>query len=137
MAKYNFEKILGKGSFSKVYLASNMKTAKEYAIKSVSKTLLYSNVDNMRSMINEIKVLRILDHPNIVKLYEVFETKKHVNLVMEYMRGGNLLSYFKKKKHYTEKDAATIILKVLEVINYCHSKNIVHRDLKPDNIMIV
>lgn len=87
-------------------------------------------------MVREIELLRLLNHPGIVKLYEVYESNSHIYLIMEYIKGGDLLHHLKNKGIYSEKDASFLIMQALEVLNYCHSRNIIHRDLKPENLMV-
>jgi serine/threonine protein kinase len=136
---------LDAGSFSKVYLAirkkdklkeSNKRDGMRFAIKMIKKELLLKQPISLKCLVKEIKVLRFLDHPNIVKLYEVYETSAHIYLVMEYVEGGDLLSYLDKKKQYNEKDAIVIMKQVLDALKHCHPLNITHRDIKPENIMI-
>ena len=134
---YTFDEIIGQGSFAKVYLSSRKDDNKKFAIKAIRKSLLLSQSDNMECVIMEINVLRRLDHPNIVKLYKVYESEHHIYLVMEYVQGGDLLGYFRRKGTYSEKDASLVVLKVLEVLDYCHSRNVIHRDLKPENLMLM
>eukprot|EP00826_Nyctotherus_ovalis_P042322 TRINITY_DN4335_c0_g1_i1.p3 TRINITY_DN4335_c0_g1~~TRINITY_DN4335_c0_g1_i1.p3 ORF type:complete len:157 (-),score=40.06 TRINITY_DN4335_c0_g1_i1:1230-1700(-) len=90
----------------------------------------------MRCFIEEIKVLRLLNHPNIVKLYEIYETSSYVHLVMEYIEGEDLFTHLEKKERYSEKDASVIVKQLLNVLKYCHALDIIHRDVKPENIMI-
>lgn len=134
--KYTLQRLLGEGSFSKVYLGIKNKTGSKFAIKSINKHKLFNEPTALKCFINEIKVLRLLDHPNIVKLYEVYETRRHVNLVMEYVEGENLYTHLEKRAHYSEKDTSTLLKQMLEALNYCHTHSIIHRDIKSENIMI-
>lgn len=84
----------------------------------------------------EIDLLKNLDHPNIVKLYEVFEDKKYIYLVTELCTGGELFDEIDARKRFNEKDAAVIMKQVLSAIAYCHNKKVAHRDLKPENILM-
>lgn len=84
----------------------------------------------------EIDILKNLDHPNIVKLYEVFEDKHYIYLVTELCTGGELFDEILKRKQFAEKDAAPVIKQVLSAIAYCHGENVAHRDLKPENILL-
>ena len=85
---------------------------------------------------SEMNLLRKLDHPNILKLFEVFEDQKKYFLVTEYCKGGELFEEIVSKVTFSENDAARIISQVLKGITYCHGIGIVHRDLKPENLLI-
>lgn len=86
--------------------------------------------------LTEINILKIMDHPNIVKLYEVFQDKKYYYLVTELCTGGELFDRLSKDDIMDEKDSANIMKQLLSAIVYCHSKNVVHRDLKPENLLL-
>jgi len=128
--------MLGEGSFGKVYLGTNKRNDKQVAIKSLGKAKLCKKFRDIKCLVREIELLRLLNHPGIVKLYEVYESASHIYLIMEYIKGGDLLHHLKTKFIYSEKDAAYLIMQALEVLNYCHSRNIIHRDLKPENLMV-
>ena len=76
-----------------------------------------------------------MDHPNIVRLFEFYEEPNKYCIVQEVVEGGELFDVLIKKKNFTEGEAATIIKRMLNAINYCHKQGIVHRDLKPENIL--
>ena len=129
---YTFGKQLGKGNFSGVSLAVKKSNNETYAIKSINKSKILSIFNSVES---EINLLRSLNHPNIVKLCEVYEDDLYVHLVLEYLAGGELFHLSKKKVLYTEQEVLKIIKPVMEALRYLHSKNIVHRDIKPGNLM--
>ena len=87
-------------------------------------------------LLNEVKNLRDLDHPNILKMYEFFEDSKRFFLITDKYEGGELFDEIVKKGRLSERNTATIIYQLLSCINYLHQKNIVHRDVKPENIML-
>ena len=86
-------------------------------------------------MQNEIKLLRSVDHKNLIKLDSVFETKNSYYLIFELFSGGNLREYVKEKGVFTESQASFVLKNILEGVKYLHNKNIMHRDIKPDNIL--
>ena len=103
----------------------------------MEKQKLMESETNMQMILNEIEIMRKINHPNIIKLYEVYESDLYIHLVLEYLRGGELLTHLKNKGAYSEKDAAIVIRRVLEALEYCHSQNIIHRDLKPENLIVM
>jgi len=134
--KYEYICILGNGAFGKVRLYRDRlcKTMK-FAIKTIKKEGL---TQTMRDCIlEEVSILRELDHPNIVKYYETYEDDLYIHIVMEYLQGEDLFKVITNRKHnkYTEKDASEIIKQVLKAVLFIHNKKIVHRDIKPENIL--
>ena len=132
---YNVLKKLGKGAYGKVYEVKNRITEEIRACKQLSK----SNINNLKTFEKEIEILIKLDHPNIIKLYEIFEDERFIFLVMEKCNGGelfdNIIEHIQKKRMFTEKNAAIIFQQIITAISYCHNNGIVHRDLKPENIL--
>ncbi len=80
--------------------------------------------------------MRLIDHPNIIKLEEVYEGDFHIYLVMELIKGGELFDRIINKGHYSEKDAAIMIRKLLSAVDYLHDRGIMHRDIKPENLLL-
>ena len=110
-------------------MSTSSEHQREYALKSIQLGRVSAEfLDEMR---NEIDILRTLDHPNIVKAYEVFETKRQIHIVMDLCAGGDLYT----RGPYSEKQSAAIVGKILSGVAYMHSKNVCHRDLKFENIM--
>ena len=87
-------------------------------------------------MLNEFQILKNLDHPNIVKIYEYFEDSERFYIVTDVMEGGELFNEITERGNFSESNAAVLLKSVLSAIAYCHNHNIMHRDLKPDNIML-
>ena len=126
LESYDVIRQLGKGGFGKVYEVRHKKTGEIRACKHLSKL----NINNLEKFKNEIELLRKMDHPNIIKLYEIFESDRSLYLIMEECKGGEVFSKIieriNAKLMYSEKDAANIIKQVISCINYCHNKNICH-----------
>jgi len=93
-------------------------------------------VKDYTTFINEINILRQLDHPNIIKLHEIWEWNEVCFLVLEYCSGGELFHYILEKKHLNEKEAASIMKQLLSALVYLHKQGIAHRDIKPENFML-
>ncbi|KAM3130314.1 hypothetical protein pb186bvf_017610 [Paramecium bursaria] len=127
------KKELGSGSYGRVFLAKIKDTQIERAIKVIPK----SKVRNPEKFKREIDIMRNLDHPNIIKLYETFEDSRNVYLVMELCTGGELFDKIIEKGHFSEKEAQQIFLQIIQAINHCHKNDICHRDLKPENFLLL
>ena len=135
MSDYTITETIGKGAFGIVYKAIQNSTGKRRAIKKIMKDSDDNNgVDG--KLIAEIDILKHLDHPNIMKIYEFSSTDNEYFVVSEYIPGGELFDKIAQRKCFSELDAAYIMKQLLAAISYCHSINIVHRDLKPENILI-
>jgi len=104
------------------------------AVKVLRKSQM--DAEEQKMLFNEINILKSLDHPNIIKMFEFFEDEKRYYLVTEICKGGELFDEIINRGKFTERDAAVLIKQLLMCINYCHKKNIVHRDLKPENILL-
>ena len=132
---YDCTKKLGKGGYGKVFQVKNKSTNKLYACKKLSKL----NIKNVKKFQNEIEVLMKMDHPNIVKLYEVFESDNSLYLIMEECYGGELfdriLHRINTNNMYTEREACLLMKQIIGAIEYCHNNGIAHRDLKPENLL--
>jgi len=130
--KYDMKDVLGTGAFSQVRLAECREDGQMYAIKIIDKKALKGKEDSLE---NEIRVLKRLDHRNVVKLLEAYESRTCVYLVMELVTGGELFDRIVEKGSYSEKDAADLIKQVLSAVAYMHGEGVVHRDLKPENLL--
>ena len=133
--EYKIIKKLGKGGFGTVWKVKNIQTNLFRAMKKIPK--LRNNMNNINEILNEVEILKNLDHPNIVKIFEFFIEADGYYIITEYCHEGELFKLIKKKGFFTEKIAANIMYQIFQAIHYCHvSNNIIHRDLKPENIMI-
>ncbi|CEP15469.1 hypothetical protein [Parasitella parasitica] len=133
---YIFDSRLGDGKFSKVMRAHHYSTGAKVAIKVINKRAHEYRV--MSRLVREVALMEVLDHENIVQLYETYETADALYLVMEYVPGYNLEEYLKKtdKSIIPEDEARDIFRQVVTAIDHCHSKWVVHRDLKTPNILL-
>ena len=131
---YKVIKPLGKGGFATVYLMRHKTTKKTFAVKIIKKASIKSTKE-LRYIKSEVGVLRIMDHPNIVKTYEVHELEKYLAIVQDYLDGDSLRGYMKNRV-ITEYNAIQIIHELLLALSYMHKMNLIHRDLKPGNIML-
>jgi len=139
--EYKALKMIGKGSFAKVYLVESKITKKHFAVKAFTKEgAIISNKNNAKpAMVNEIDIMRALDHENVIKLYEVFETEKSIYLVLELIQGRSLQEMLKKqvfKEEAYESKIAMITRQIFEGLTHLAARGVMHRDLKPDNILL-
>ena len=133
--KYEIIKEIGSGGFSRCLLVKNKNTGLQFACKELPK----KNLSDYEGLMREVNLMIQLDHPNIIKLYEVYENQKNIYLIMELCTGGELFDRITLNTEngiqFTEKQAASLFKQMMSAINYCHKNGIVHRDLKPENLL--
>ncbi|XP_010494733.1 PREDICTED: CBL-interacting serine/threonine-protein kinase 20-like [Camelina sativa] len=134
MRKYELGRLLGQGTFAKVYHARNMKTGESVAIKVIDKHKIVK-VGLIDQIKREISVMRLLRHPNVVFLHEVMASKTKIYFAMEYVKGGELFDKVSKGK-LKEDTARKYFQQLIGAIDYCHSRGVYHRDLKPENLLL-
>ncbi|XP_051991063.1 serine/threonine-protein kinase MARK2 isoform X6 [Xyrauchen texanus] len=134
IGNYRLLKTIGKGNFAKVKLARHVLTGKEVAVKIIDKTQL--NSSSLQKLLREVRIMKLLNHPNIVKLFEVIETEKTLYLIMEYASGGEVFDYLVAHGRMKEKEARAKFRQIVSAVQYCHQKCIVHRDLKAENLLL-
>ncbi|OCT81710.1 hypothetical protein XELAEV_18024218mg [Xenopus laevis] len=134
IGNYRLLKTIGKGNFAKVKLARHVLTGKEVAVKIIDKTQL--NSSSLQKLFREVRIMKVLNHPNIVNLFEVIETEKTLYLVMEYASGGEVFDYLVAHGRMKEKEARAKFRQIVSAVQYCHQKLIVHRDLKAENLLL-
>ncbi|CAK71371.1 unnamed protein product (macronuclear) [Paramecium tetraurelia] len=135
IGNYLIGKTIGQGTFSKVCQAINQVIGHEAAVKVLEKKCINQEGDVERVK-REIQILKVLHHPQIVKLYEVIETENHIYLFMEYANGGELFDYIDRVKQVTEYEACKFLHQIISGLEYMHSLKIIHRDLKPENLLL-
>ncbi|AGO10422.1 AaceriABL034Wp [[Ashbya] aceris (nom. inval.)] len=133
-------KTLGKGSSGRVRLAKNMQSGKLAAIKIVPKRNVRHNQKQVTALPygieREIIIMKLITHPNIMALYEVWENKSELYLVLEYVEGGELFDYLIARGKLPEQEAIHYFKQIVQGVSYCHNFNICHRDLKPENLLL-
>ncbi|KAM7255365.1 hypothetical protein ACFE04_020606 [Oxalis oulophora] len=134
MQRYELGRMLGKGTFAKVYHARNLKTGKSVAIKVIDKkkVLVVGMIDQIK---REISTMRLVKHPNVVRLYEVMASKTKIYFAMEYAKGGELFNKVAKGR-LKEDNARKYFQQLIGAVEFCHSRGVYHRDLKPENLLL-
>ena len=140
LGSYTIEKLLGEGSFGKVHLTKKEGDSKKYATKELDREEIDSS-EAKKYLINEIRILQSLNHPNIVKFVDIKKTKKHYYIMMEFCNGGelskNLEKYMMKNgTAFPEELVQHFMRQIIDAFKYIHGKKIIHRDVKLDNILL-
>ncbi|KAL7983645.1 hypothetical protein Chor_000521 [Crotalus horridus] len=131
---YDIERTLGKGNFAVVKLARHRVTKTQVAIKIIDKTRLDSS--NLEKIYREVQIMKLLNHPHIIKLYQVMETKDMLYIVTEFAKNGEMFDHLTTRGHLNEHEARKKFWQILSAVEYCHSHHIVHRDLKTENLLL-
>ncbi|KAF9967688.1 hypothetical protein BGZ70_008589 [Mortierella alpina] len=133
---YSLGKTLGKGSSGCVKLARHRKTNEQVAVKIISKASLANKAAVHRGIEREIAIMKLIKHPHVIRLYDVYETEKELFLVMEYVSGGELFEYLVNKGRLEEAEALRFFQQIIVGLAFCHKRKICHRDLKPENLLL-
>ncbi|CAH1783548.1 unnamed protein product [Owenia fusiformis] len=133
--RFELKKTLGQGTYGKVKLAVEKSSGREVAIKSIRKTKIQSEQDLQRIR-REIDIMTSLNHPHIIHIYEVFENKEKIIILMEYANGGELYEYINDRHRLKDSDSRRFFRQIVSAVDYCHQHDIVHRDLKLENIVL-
>ncbi|KAL5700411.1 cAMP-dependent protein kinase [Ranunculus cassubicifolius] len=135
LGKYELGRTLGEGNFGKVKYAKNIETDQGFAVKILDKKrILQLNINDQIK--REIGTLKLLKHPNVVRLYEVLASKTKIYMVLEYVTGGELFDRIALKGRLKEADGRKLFHQLIDAISYCHDKGVYHRDLKPENVLV-
>ena len=134
--EYNSPKIIGIGSYGKVYLYKNLTDNKLYAIKHLDKMILCKSIHTIKRIYDEINIQSRIHHQNIVKLLYVKENDSSIYLIMEYANSGSLYRYIRTKQCLTEEESFKFFSQIINAIYFLHKNDFIHRDIKPENILI-
>ena len=134
--KFNAIKMIGKGSFARVYLVEDKDTMVKYAVKAFSKEYLLSQTKGKESLINEIEIMQHLKNEFVMSLEELHESKNSIYLVLELLEGGELFNYISGNKSLTNKDLYRVMKCLLSALAFLAENGIMHRDLKPENMIL-
>ncbi|GMP47958.1 hypothetical protein CsSME_00015481 [Camellia sinensis var. sinensis] len=135
IGKYQIGRTIGEGTFAKVKLAINTDNSQYVAIKIINKHMVMEN--NLTYQVqSEIRTMKLLHHPNIVRIHEVIGTRTKIYIVMEYVSGGQLSDKMSYINRLNERDARKHFQQLIDAVDYCHCRGVYHRDLKPQNLLL-
>ncbi|XP_072959371.1 CBL-interacting protein kinase 1-like [Typha angustifolia] len=135
LGKYEIGKTLGEGNFGKVKYARHEDTGEAFAVKILDrKRILALKIDDQIK--REIGTLKLLKHPNVVRLHEVCASKTKIYMVLEYVNGGELFDKIALKGKLSEHEGRRLFQQLIDAVSYCHEKGVYHRDLKPENVLV-
>uniref|UniRef100_A0A1J3D1T9 non-specific serine/threonine protein kinase n=1 Tax=Noccaea caerulescens TaxID=107243 RepID=A0A1J3D1T9_NOCCA len=135
LGKYELGRTLGEGNFGKVKFARDTVSGQSFAVKIIDKSRI-ADLNFSLQIKREIRTLKMLKHPNIVRLHEVLASKTKINMVMECVTGGELFDRIVSKGKLTETEGRKMFQQLIDGISYCHSKGVFHRDLKLENVLL-
>jgi serine/threonine protein kinase len=135
LGSYILGNTIGKGSFGKVKLANHAATNEKVAVKIINNSKI-ANAKTMKKIQREVKILKLFQHPHIVRLYDVIPTNTDVFIVQEYASNGELYDHIVKHGKLTETVARRYFQQIISGVEYCHHFRVVHRDLKPENLLL-
>ncbi|OCT87576.1 NUAK family SNF1-like kinase 1 [Xenopus laevis] len=133
--RYELLETLGKGTYGKVKRAVQRFSGREVAIKSIRKDKIRDEQD-MVHIRREIEIMSSLNHPHIIRIYEVFENKDKIVIIMEYASKGELYDYISERRRLSERETRHFFRQIVSAVHYCHKNGVVHRDLKLENILL-
>ncbi|RKO94681.1 kinase-like domain-containing protein, partial [Blyttiomyces helicus] len=136
LGDYQVGKTIGQGAFSKVKIGFHKETGQKVAIKIIDKKQIAAKAKKAKEAQEALQLLMRLDHPNIIRLYQVMETEDECFVVMEYAQGGELIEYIAARNHLSEKEARRYFRQIISAMDHCHMANVVHRDLKLENLLL-
>ena len=130
------KQIICKGTYSTVYLYKEINTDRLFSVKEMDKNFYEKYLNTSNLIYNEIEIHSRIIHPNIIRLYNTYENKSSIYLIMEYAKNGNLYNLFKRKNGLNEKEAQKYFFQISKSIYFLHKNDVIHRDIKPENILL-
>ncbi|KAI9189429.1 hypothetical protein H9P43_000862 [Blastocladiella emersonii ATCC 22665] len=131
---YDLEKSIGEGNFAKVKLGTHALTGEKVAVKIIDKSKL--DKATSKKLFREVRIMKLLNHPHIVRLYEVIDTPRELYLILEYVPGGEIFDFLVARGRMKERDARRYFRQIVSAVDYCHRLHIIHRDLKAENLLL-
>lgn len=134
--EYSVAEHLGRGAFGNIRKCIHRATGQERAVKTIKKSSAKRNMPENSKFFCEADILRNADHPNIVRMHEVYDNGMFFHIVTEVLTGGELLDYILSNKVLSESTAAHFFKQLISAVYYCHANGVIHRDLKPENLVL-
>ncbi|XWS28066.1 hypothetical protein CRYUN_Cryun25bG0034100 [Craigia yunnanensis] len=135
IGKYQLGRTIGEGTFAKVKLAVDTTNGLHVAIKIIDKAMVMES--NLKYQVQrEIRTMKLLHHPNVVRIHEVIGSKTKIYIIMEYISGGQLSNKLSYAKKLSETEARKLFQQLIDAVDHCHRKGVYHRDLKPENLLL-
>ncbi|ORZ37124.1 kinase-like domain-containing protein [Catenaria anguillulae PL171] len=131
---YDLDKSIGEGNFAKVKLGTHVLTGEKVAVKIIDKSKL--DKATSKKLFREVRIMKLLNHPHIVRLYEVIDTPRELYLILEYVPGGEIFDFLVARGRMKERDARRYFRQIVSAVDYCHRLHIIHRDLKAENLLL-
>lgn len=135
-SRFHIGEKLGSGACGIVRLVYDRYTCEAYAMKQIKKNQLASTPNDTKRIMNEVLIMKNLSHPCVIKMHEIIDNADSVYIILELMKGGDLLSRIIDKKKLPEHTSKLFFMQMCYAVKYLHDKNITHRDLKPDNVLL-
>uniref|UniRef100_A0A0E0BUY1 non-specific serine/threonine protein kinase n=1 Tax=Oryza glumipatula TaxID=40148 RepID=A0A0E0BUY1_9ORYZ len=138
LGKYELGRMLGRGTFAKVYLARAVAGGEAVAVKVIDKAEVMGTAGMAPRVLREVAAMRRLRHPHVLRLHEVLATRARIYLVMELATGGDLLSRLAAlpRRRLPESAARRVFVQLVDALSYCHARGVAHRDVKPQNVLL-
>ncbi|XP_020401767.1 CBL-interacting protein kinase 8 isoform X2 [Zea mays] len=135
VGKYEVGRTIGEGTFAKVKFAQNTETGESVAMKVLDRSSILKN--KMAEQIKrEISIMKLVRHPNVVRLHEVLASRKKIFIILEFITGGELFDKIIRHGRLSEADARRYFQQLIDGVDFCHKKGVYHRDLKPENLLL-